>query len=902
MPLPHSARRRPTASNDGVLEKRVTYPISMPFVIFSKSVRGRPATFSVNPQAIEFLQTLAGRPLRVVALAGPYRTGKSLLLNRGILNLPPSEGFEVSPQTNACTKGIHLCTKLLGEANDILVLDTEGLGATSADQTHDARIFTLALLLCSLLLLNTKGAIDQPGLEMLALVANIGQHLRQRGAGGSADDADGAMPPFVWVVRDFALRVVNAAGTAISEAEYLEQALTSDPDATVEKNKTRAELRNFFRERTCITLPRPCADDVQLQDLNTAPDEALTEEFRHRVAALRVHVLSHVKLKRACGRDVDGPLLARMAEVYCTAMNDGKAPAVQDAWTLVSQRACAEAVGLGEAAFGAALATHGLYVDGRGDDVAVPAPKIEQALQEAFNAGGAAFRAEAMGNTMEEASTRLRQVLTQLAQRLRDRNLAIVRREAHAECARIEVDVLSMDSWEAARRFAQQAGADFLQRLGHTDYVRAAWDAEMALHAWDWSQRFHANVMLQHATNATRLVALEAQLAEVRACGETASRQAEATADELRLLRTRLDEAETRAQRLAQEAATQSEEVERLTTEHQTQLDEARAMVTAYAARAEVAESMVAEASNRQAELEAKAVDAQTQRARADAEAARATKAELEVQQADGQRQRIEAEVHRAQQRIEALEAELDTVAGDQRREMEALQQQTETTIASLWQGRATAETRARAVEEKTRATIVELEGTHRAMIQQCEVERNRLVKTLEEERVAAREEATRLRQESSSSASRFQQQLEEMGTEHRKEQREQSTRAREEQRKLSDRLLEVSNRAQTAEVRAVRAEDQLAVLRKQQQERDTELRKADYEGRLREAERTLETERTRCRLLEEGAEEQGALQDQHEAELAELRSKLRTIETNHAATLLKQRLDFEQRLSGNNK
>jgi len=47
------------------------------------------------------LQAIEG-PVGVVAVAGLYRTGKSYLLNRMLLNR--SQGFGVGPTINPCTK------------------------------------------------------------------------------------------------------------------------------------------------------------------------------------------------------------------------------------------------------------------------------------------------------------------------------------------------------------------------------------------------------------------------------------------------------------------------------------------------------------------------------------------------------------------------------------------------------------------------------------------------------------------------------------------------------------------------------------------------------------------------------------------------------------------------------
>jgi hypothetical protein len=57
--------------------------------------------FIVNPDALAFLNTIES-PLGVIAVAGMYRTGKSYLLNRVLLDR--NSGFGVGNTVNACTK------------------------------------------------------------------------------------------------------------------------------------------------------------------------------------------------------------------------------------------------------------------------------------------------------------------------------------------------------------------------------------------------------------------------------------------------------------------------------------------------------------------------------------------------------------------------------------------------------------------------------------------------------------------------------------------------------------------------------------------------------------------------------------------------------------------------------
>jgi len=89
-------------------------------------------------------------------VVGKYRTGKSFLLNRILLQ--EKEGFGVGSSINPCTKGLWI----YGEALEIesrrmkcIVIDCEGFGGMDENSNHDNRIFMLALLLSSYLIYNS---------------------------------------------------------------------------------------------------------------------------------------------------------------------------------------------------------------------------------------------------------------------------------------------------------------------------------------------------------------------------------------------------------------------------------------------------------------------------------------------------------------------------------------------------------------------------------------------------------------------------------------------------------------------------------------------------------------------------------------------------------------------------
>jgi len=47
-----------------------------------------------------------------------------------------------------------------GEPVNLLIMDSEGIGSTDEDQTHDTRVFSLAILLASNFIYNSMGSID----------------------------------------------------------------------------------------------------------------------------------------------------------------------------------------------------------------------------------------------------------------------------------------------------------------------------------------------------------------------------------------------------------------------------------------------------------------------------------------------------------------------------------------------------------------------------------------------------------------------------------------------------------------------------------------------------------------------------------------------------------------------
>jgi hypothetical protein len=130
----------------------------------------------------------------VVGVAGMYRTGKSYLLNQMLLNR--SDGFGIGPTVNPCTKGLWIWGKpLLGQTAEgdninILVIDSEGIGALDEDSTHDSRIFALIILLSSCFIYNSVGSLDENAIQNLSLIVNLTKNIQLKSQNEEIEEFD----------------------------------------------------------------------------------------------------------------------------------------------------------------------------------------------------------------------------------------------------------------------------------------------------------------------------------------------------------------------------------------------------------------------------------------------------------------------------------------------------------------------------------------------------------------------------------------------------------------------------------------------------------------------------------------------------------------------------------------
>jgi hypothetical protein len=162
--------------------------------------------FEVSPEAMSFLTSLPrDAKIKVVSVAGPYRTGKSFLMNRFIGQM---KGFEIGNTIESCTKGIWIWNQPIYEEEDdetiTLLMDTEGLHSSQRTTDVDLKIFALTVLLSSSFILNQMGPINERSLSDLHLIANLVKFFGQKkNKTGELQSEHKSFPDFYFCLRDF---------------------------------------------------------------------------------------------------------------------------------------------------------------------------------------------------------------------------------------------------------------------------------------------------------------------------------------------------------------------------------------------------------------------------------------------------------------------------------------------------------------------------------------------------------------------------------------------------------------------------------------------------------------------------------------------------------------------------
>lgn len=280
--------------------------------------------FVVSPDALRILDAET-RPVTVICIVGPYRTGKSYLLNR---LMGRNNGFPLGPTLQAKTKGIWMWKgDFFNDPNRAMILlDTEGLDdPEKGDASHDMNMFALSLLLSSVFIYNTKGTIDAKALDGLHYATEISTFISANSKDKGLNEGQNLsqhFPSFIWAIRDHHLKL-EIDGNAVTPTEYLEFCLKNKPGFSphvIQYNGLRDALRAFFKERTCHVFPPPVSNQDKMNFLETIAEDELEPGFRQAGNNFVAYVKSSSRPKMIKGSSLSGRAFGSLAKTYLQAV------------------------------------------------------------------------------------------------------------------------------------------------------------------------------------------------------------------------------------------------------------------------------------------------------------------------------------------------------------------------------------------------------------------------------------------------------------------------------------------------------------------------------------------------------------------------------------------------------
>ncbi|KAL6647267.1 hypothetical protein ACP70R_014704 [Stipagrostis hirtigluma subsp. patula] len=269
-------------------------------------------------EAIQRIKT----PIAAVSVIGPYRSGKSFLLNQ-LLSLSCDKGFGVGHMRDTKTKGIWVWgspaeVDVDGSKVSVLYLDTEGFESVGKSNVYDDRIFALATVISSVLIYNLPETIREADISRLSFAVEVAEEFYGRVKG-----QDVAFEPakLLWLIqRDF------LEGKSVQQMvdEALQRVPNKNGDKYIDEiNQIRNSLAVMGDNSTAFSLPQPHLQRTKLCDME---DQELDPLYIKRRDQLKQIVASMIKPKLVQGRTLNGKEFVSFLGQILEALNKGEIP------------------------------------------------------------------------------------------------------------------------------------------------------------------------------------------------------------------------------------------------------------------------------------------------------------------------------------------------------------------------------------------------------------------------------------------------------------------------------------------------------------------------------------------------------------------------------------------------
>ncbi|XP_037436575.1 guanylate-binding protein 4-like isoform X2 [Triticum dicoccoides] len=275
----------------------------------------------LSEQGLEAIRRIEN-PIAIVGVIGPYRSGKSFLLNQ-LLSLSCDKGFGVGHMRDTKTKGIWIWGKPVemdvdGTKVSVLYLDTEGFESVGKSNVYDDRIFALATVLSSVLIYNLPETVREADISRLSFAVEIAEEFYGRVKGEEI-----AFEPakLLWLIqRDF------LQGKSVQQMvnEALQRVPNDNGNKYIDEvNQIRDSLAIMGNNSTAFSLPQPHLQRTKLCDME---DKELEPLYVTRREQLKQVVGSIIKPKFVQGKTLNGKEFVSFLQQILEALNKGEIP------------------------------------------------------------------------------------------------------------------------------------------------------------------------------------------------------------------------------------------------------------------------------------------------------------------------------------------------------------------------------------------------------------------------------------------------------------------------------------------------------------------------------------------------------------------------------------------------
>ena len=209
----------------------------------------------------------------------------------------------------------------------MILIDTEGIDALDANDTHGVRIFTLALLLSSAFLYNSVGAIDETAMQTLSLMARVTESVRAasgRESGGGAHAVLLLGAPRLWAAIGGQGRKHDHAGRVLGGGS----AHGGPSQGAGARRHSRLVPAADARDAAQTVV----GEDRALEDRLFS----ITPRFQTAVSELRGRLFNEVRPFEANGRVVSGRMYGELCRHLVGVVQTGAVPVMRDSWTLLA--------------------------------------------------------------------------------------------------------------------------------------------------------------------------------------------------------------------------------------------------------------------------------------------------------------------------------------------------------------------------------------------------------------------------------------------------------------------------------------------------------------------------------------------------------------------------------------